>query len=60
MELGNVFKLEQNVKVNSFSFNNFPISSGSSLRALQFERINVRKSLQVICNRTLQKIKCVH
>ncbi len=45
MELGNAFKFEQNVKFNSFNFNNFPISLGSSLRALQFERINVRKSL---------------
>jgi hypothetical protein len=43
MELGNPFKLEQNGKFNSFSLNNFPISLGSSLRALQFERINARK-----------------
>jgi hypothetical protein len=60
MELGNAFKLEQNDKFNSFNLNNFPISLGSSLRALQYERINVRKSLKVICNPTLQKEKCFH
>jgi hypothetical protein len=60
MESGNAFKLEQNDKFNSFSLNNFPISLGSSLRALQYERINVRKSLKVICNPTLQKEKYFH
>jgi hypothetical protein len=60
MELGNAFKLEQNAKSNSFSFNNFPISLGSSSRAMQFERINVHKSLKMICNATLQKVKCFH
>jgi hypothetical protein len=60
MESGNVFKLQQNAKFNSFSLNNFPISLGSSSKAMQFERINVRKSLKVICNPTLQKEKKIH
>jgi hypothetical protein len=60
MESGNALKLEQNAKFNSFSFNNFPISLGSSLRAMQFERINVCKSLKGICNPTLPKVKCFH
>jgi hypothetical protein len=60
MESGNAFKLEQNAKFNSLSLNNFPMSLGSSLRAMHFERINVRKSLEAICDPTLQKVKSFH